>query len=225
MSYVGVQARGHGNIPFTNNPLEVALYDNRGRLVDIMRSTGVDDVRVFNHPRSPAGWEDFVGGAARVSSRGGVSIIARQVGNDTDTGSDWRTTTQRSLGSANPIGGFIGSIGHDHALDVQLTSTGFGGGLSIIVNGGPTAAGLNWRVLFSSGHANGQGPIFGLSNEAITNYQLYWDQIGGILDSTGGARMEVDPNTFPPGVELDAVFWLLGPGGPERHTLVLEYDS
>lgn len=224
-SWTTLASQGLGNIPFTDGPLELALYDARGQLVDLVRSTGEGDVRVHNHPRAPGPWDAFVGAAPRAAVRGADSIVARQVSNDTDSGSDWRTLTTRSLGLINPIAGFTGPIGHADPLSVRIDATPLGGGLALIMNAGQPYAGMTGRVLFSAGHSHGQGPIFGLGVDALANFENYWVQVAIPLDFRGSGRIDLAPLSLPPGAELDTVFFVLAQDQtPVLNTLVLEYD-
>lgn len=214
------------NIPYAANELDCALYDSRGRLVDLVRTTALDTEVVHNHPRAPAAWDDFVGAAVRVS--GGEGAIARQSLTDTDTGADWRSVFTRSMGSVNPSSAFIGPAGLGESFDYRINAGPIGGGFHIIVNAGPTAAGHRHSIFLSFLRANGTGPFLGLSADALANWTALnpFDPFGGTLDGRGAYRFDVPAGFLPAGFPVDIVAILQDPFGQVVGiTKVIEYDS
>jgi hypothetical protein len=211
------------NIPWTNEEYDCALYDNLGRLVDLMRATGSDDHVVHNDPRAPSAWSDFTGAAPRIINSGdqAVARTTTTAAADTDSGADWRPVFARTMGTANS--GFTGLAGLGSPLDVRLSQTGF------IINAGPANAGAWFSILFSAGHSQGLGPILGLGLDALGNWLAINTAPGlsGTLDARGSARLDLPPS-IPAGVQTDDVFILQGGGvgGPlVALTKVLEFDT
>jgi len=132
------------------------------------------------------------------------------------------------MGSAN--GGLITWIPDPTTqLDVRLNDTGQGGGMTLILNGGPSRAGQKWTFAVSAGHLSGQGPLLGLGSDALQNYQLLsvtppWF---GTLDATGSARLDIPTGLFPPGLQTDNIFFLQDPSTNQLliYTHILEWDT
>lgn len=223
VDYVDLIAVGL-NIPWTTEEYDAALYDHRGRLVDLFRTKGHDDLLVHNHPRAPAHWSDFTGTAGRGPN--GERAVGRDAAStDTGSGLDFRPLLARTMGSANGAGA---SNGLGDALDVRLNETGRGDGLAIIINAGAAYSGHKWSFLLTAGHLGGQGPFFGLGAEALQNWLVFsvsppWF---GFLDARGSARVDLAPGTLPAGVGLDTLFILQDPGGAlSAQTRVLAFDT
>jgi hypothetical protein len=219
--YVDLSAvGGGGNLPLALEEASLALYDGYGRLADLVRSTGHDDVVVHNHPRAPGSWSAFTGAAIRGSASYGRNAQSR----DRDTGEDFRALFGRSMGRSNGLGARTGQL---PAPDVRLHDTALHGGLTLIINAGAEHAGEAWSFTFTVGHLGGQGPIFGLGPTAIQN----WLVLGatppwfGTLDSRGSARLDVSPGSIPPGLAADTIFLTQSATGiVTSWTFVLEFD-
>lgn len=217
------------NLPTHWEECSLALYDNLGRLLDLVRVTGDDDEVVHNHPRAPAAWNAFTGAAPRQGGIGGGSFGRERVGStfvDTDRGSDWRALFLRSMGSYNAM--WVGAPGLGDVLDVRIHETSAGEGLTIILNGGSAAAGFLYSYFFSLGHASGTGPFYGLGQDAITNWLivLATPPFSGVLDGRGSARVDLPSGALPPGVDVDCIFILQSAAGAlQRRTAILEYDT
>jgi hypothetical protein len=224
--YVNVLSGGLG-FPWGNEEYDCALYDNYGRLLDYVRTTGHDDFAAHNYPRAPSTHRDFVGAAQRVA--GGTGAIGRNFfSTRTRTSDDWRPMNPRTMGMSNSAGAPFWFPDSDVELDVRLHSTVGGGGLTMIINGGPTNEGLKWSFLLSGGHLNGAGPLLGLGADAFANWLIFsttppWF---GNLDSRGSARLDAPSGILPPGVAFDTIFLLQRPDGVATTlTKVLQYDS
>ncbi len=229
VTYVHATVGGQG-LPFPVNAeeFEIALYDDHGRVVDLARGTGNDDVRVHNHKRAPSAAFDFAGAVPRSLDSGSGGTGRDAASTDTNAGSDWRPIYTRTMGSANLPSTWGGPPGLGDKLDVRLNATGLGGGFTCIINAGPQAAGKRWSFFFNAGHLDGQGPFFGLGSEALPN----WLMLGntppwfGFLDSRGSARLDLPPATFPSGLQTDGMFILQdAAGGLVRRTTVIEWDT
>jgi hypothetical protein len=214
------------NIPYSIDEFDCALYDPRGRLIDLVRATALDTEVVHNHPRAPSGWRDFVGAAVRVS--GGDEAIGRHSLVDTDTGADWRSVFTRTMGSANPSSAFVGPVGLEESFDYRINAGAFSGGFHIIVNAGSGAAGYRHSIFFSFLRSNGQGPILGLAGDALINWASLnaFDPFGGTLDADGSYRFDVPAGFLPANFPVDIVSILQDPSGlVVGITKVIEYDS
>ncbi|MAG58105.1 MAG: hypothetical protein CMJ83_17605 [Planctomycetes bacterium] len=217
---------GSVQLGFDVPEFEIALYDHRGRLVDLVRVQRLDSQLVHNHPRAPSAWNDFGGAANRLA--GTDAVCGRDApSTDTDTGGDWRPIQRRTMGSVNSATTWAGPPGHDHAFDVRL-SEGPGDGLVLIVNAGPSYFGYRWSFLFSVAATQGTGPVFGLGPDALINYLIAntvppWF---GFLDQYGSARLDIAPWTLPQGVHTENIFLLQAPTGAiEFMTKVIPYDT
>ena len=223
---LGAPLLAAGNLPFGNDELSCALYDQYGRLVDLVRTTGHDDTVVHNHPRSPSAWNAFTGAARRVGS-GLPTILGRNPGSyDTNTGADFRTASTRTMGSGNFPGPVTWFPGASSGLDVRLHS-GLGGGFTLILNGGAERSGNLWNVFFDLGHLEGQGPLLGLGPNALNNgiWASTTPPFFGLLDAQGSARLDVPSGTIAPGLALDFIFILVDGFQISVITPILEYDS
>ncbi len=205
----------------------LALVDHLGRPVDVLRVTGHDDDVVHNHPRIPSSVRAFTGGANRGAVASGV-IGRNLTSSDTNTESDWRPMTTRTLGAPNGTGPLTWVPDATPGMDVRVNATGLGGGLAIIVNAGGERAGFLWSFLWDVGHFDGQGPVFGLGPNAIANWS--WSianpPFSGPLDSRGAARVDVASGTLPPGIDVDAIFVLTDAvGNLVTYTPIIEFDT
>lgn len=215
------------NIPFTTPCYEIGLYDALGRVLDVMRTTGHDDVQVHNHPRVPSAWDDFTGAAGRTDGlgQGDASVARLSPGVDSNRGSDWRGSYTRTMGLPN--GNFSALPGLGDVYDVRLNE-GVGDGLEVVLNAGGSAAGMTYSFAFSVGHANGIGPFLGLGFDALFNFLNFYGvpPWTGTLDALGGARFGLPSGSLPPGVDLDCVFLLQDPSGLlVARTYVLSFDT
>jgi hypothetical protein len=214
-------------IPYGISEYDCALYDARGRLIDLVRSTGNTGTVVHNHPRAPSHWADFTGSAGR-NLNGGASAIGRsQAGADNDAGSDWFPIYTRTMGSANLSTSQAGPAGFGDVLDVRLNATGLGAGFQAIINAGPSGN-LTYNFVVSTVHSNGLGPILGLGPDVFANFATFYHvpPFWGLLNAAGSGRIEFDPGTLPPGVNADFIFFLQdGTGAIVRRTQVLEFDT
>lgn len=208
----------------------IALYDEFGRLADLVRSTARGTEVVHNHPRAPSAWDDFRGAARRTALGAG---IGRTPGaSDTDTGADWRPTLVRSMGLPNTQ--FADGPGDGAAPDVRLYETGEGDGMTLVVNAGMPLAGANYYLLFSLVRSDGAGPVAGLALDSLSNFATW--TLSGIpplratLDSEGSCRFDIPRASLPPGLRTDNIVLIQGPVslalpfGAIR-TQVLEFDT
>lgn len=221
VTYVNVGAFGQ-NIPFTGEELTCALYDSKGRAVDVVRSLRRGGAVVHNHPRVPAYYAEFRGAAPRSAT--GDAVFGRvATSTDTNRGSDFRMFSTRSMGSANPS---TGMIGHDTDLDVRV-SEGESNGLTLLINAAPSHAGEQWAFLMSGGHLNGTGLYWGLGPDSLANYiNLMTAGFFGNLDAQGQARKDFAPESLAPGLEADLVFLLLDANNNViTRTQVIEFDT
>ncbi len=226
VSYFNV---GGAGIPWTTQEFDCALYDHFGRLVDLARVTRAGAEVVHNHPRAPASPLDFKGAAIQ-GLLGDGSTGRNHQSIDNDSGLDWRPSLIRSMGAsntqatANPFW-YPSTLPQ---LDVRLNSTRAGGGLTMIINGGPEHAGKTWTFAFSGGHLDGTGPILGLGPDAVNNWLITsvtppWF---GVLDADGSARLDVPGGSVPPGLQTDDIFLLQDANLNFVHwTKVLQFDS
>ena len=225
--YVDLSVVGGGNIPFTSSEYSCALYDAHGRLVDLMRTTGHDDPVVHNHPRAPAAPWAFTGAAGR-AIQGAGAIGRSSTSIDFDTGADFRAQPARTMGFANPIVFWPAWPGHERLLDVRANGTALGGGLTLILSGGPARAGEQWSFAFNWGHLQGQGPILGLGSDAVQNWAVWsaFPQWSGTLNARGAARVDFDPGTLTIGsIQMDTIFLLQNATGAiTTYTNVIEID-
>jgi hypothetical protein len=226
--YINVTTGGNPGFPWTLSEFDVALYDNRGRLADYVRTARQGTNVVHNHPRAPSAANDFRGFAPRGTV--GDRVTARNsVSTDTNRDSDWRAQSTRTMGTANPAT-FIPTLSHSSPppVDVRLHSEG-AGAAHIIVNGGPQHAGETWSYSATLGHLYGTGPLLGLGPDAINNYYLLVSTPGfhGVLNSDGVARSDFPLGFLPPGVQLDQIFFLIDPmtGQITSQSAILMYDT
>ena len=79
------------------------------------------------------------------------------------------------------------------------------------------------------GHLEGQGPIFGLGPDAVTNWQILstTPPYFGFLDELGTARLDAPVGTLPASFALDAIVLLQDPntGAFTLMTDILELDA
>jgi hypothetical protein len=224
VSYVVVAA-----LPFSLNEFDCALYDNFGRLVDLVRAPPIVGPALgHNHPRAPSHWSDFTGSAAR-NSNGGADAIGRQGANaDNNRGINFYPIFTRTMGAANGSSTPAGPPGLGDILDVRLNETGAGQGFSAIINAGSSAANLTFNFLVSTTHSSGVGPFFGLGGDALSNLFLFYNvpPWSGVLDANGSARIDLNPGSLPSGVDADFLFVLQDPlGSVVRRTAILEFDT
>lgn len=227
--YVDLAAINGGLVlPLTTGEYSLALHDQYGRPVDVVRATGHDDTVAHNHPRSLARWTAFQGAAQREVA-GTASIGRNATSTDTDTSSDWYRYDTRTMGTPNTAGaGLTAFPSGERGLDVRLNATGLGQGMTAILNAGMARAGYSWTLAFDVGHYEGQGPIFGLGPNAINNLILAstTPPFFGTLDNWGSARFDFPAGSVPTGIMIDTIFLLLNPQGILIHyTPILEYDS
>jgi hypothetical protein len=226
--YVGLTGGPAGAPPlrFGIDPIEVALYDLKGRLVDLVRIQRFESHMVHNHPRAPSPWAAFGGGAYRLSGTGGA--CGRDASStDTNAGADWRPIHVRTMGAPNAPSTWAGGPGHGHPYDVRL-SEGVGDGLTLIINAGSARAGDTWSFLISVAPTLGTGPFFGLGQDALFN----WFNVStvppwfGQLDANGSARLDVPAGGVPSGIHTEDIFLLQAPSGPVVFmTKVIPYDT
>ena len=223
---------------FLARPFECVLYDAFGRVADVMRSTRLatsqESTLVHNEPRLPAPWGDFTGAAPYWGSPSPfmpLTLARASSTSDSNRGTDWRVALTRTMGTAT--NSVFGPVGHGDRIDVRLHD-GIEGptsphGLTFILNAGPARAGSLFSLLFSFGHADGFGPLWGLGADALN----YWLTIGtsfpfsGLLGPNGEARFDFPPGSLPPGIPLDCMFILQDPvtGALLARTMVVTYDS
>lgn len=215
-------------LTFSGREFSLALYDHHGRLIELVRTSGDDDLVAHNEPRAPSSWNDFTG----VVQRAGPStdIFGRRLAvTDTNTGVDFRATTTRQMGVNNIFTGIFPPDPIMRGVDVRLDAAPpVGGGLTIIVAAGPERAGERWSFFWDLGHFFGQGPLFGLGPNAINNYLLtgLTPPFSGFLDASGTGRLDLPAGSVPPGAALDTIFVLQGAGGSlTARTGILMFDS
>lgn len=226
--YVNMTGTG---IDIPSAEFELALYDHYGRLIDLVRCTGHDDKVVHNHPRAPSRWSDFVGAAERMGLVGDGSV-ARRFGNmnafiiDNNRGSDWRPMFTRSMGSTGA--GWIGGPGLGDELDVRVNGTAAGGGMTIVLNAGSGSAGHKFSFLYSIGHLNGTGPLWGLGADALNNWAAIHSSpfFSKNLGVNGEARVDLPSGALPPGLQADVIFILQDAAGLfTKRTAIIKYDT
>jgi hypothetical protein len=211
-----------------------ALYDNFGRLVDIMRATRIMSDMLLNEPRAPSHWADFLGGAGHEEFTGSTAddAVARINTLDFHRGSDWAPCFGRTMGSNNTnlavsqAGNGLSGAFQD--LDVRLTEGLFtGNGNSVIINAGPTRAGATYSFFISLVDLQGEGPVFGLGADAILNYLTFSviPPFTGTLDAQGSARYDFPIGTLPSGIHGECIFVLLQSGQLAARTLVVPFDT
>jgi hypothetical protein len=223
VTYVNLAAVGGGSFAFTGDEYTCALYDGLGHLIDVVRAGGGNDTVVHNHPRAPSHWSDFTGAAIRLSGIGGGSLGRRT---SAKTGSAWMPLFVRSMGLSNTE--WVGTSGLGGSLDVRMNETAAGDGMTIIINGGTASDGSHYSFLFSAGHREGWGPVFGLGPDAIQNwlFVLALPPFSGTLDDRGSARVDLPPGSMPPGFQADCLFILQDGAGLLRdRTAILEFDT
>lgn len=217
-----------GMLSLGSSEYSIALYDDLGRLADLVRATASGTEVVHNHPRAPGAWDAFRGAARRVAGSRGIGRAAGAP--DTGTGADWRPTAVRSLGAPNAV--FAAGPGDAAAPDVRLHAGVYPNrGLSLTVNAGPALAGARFYLLFSLVRSDGLGPILGLAPDCLDHFLLYG--IGGLepaaatLDVLGSYRFLLPPQTFPPGIATDNLGVVTSPSLPfgAMMTRVLEFDT
>ena len=255
-SDIGTPAETPAGVPYSNDPFwlhaaaspsaiedviarpfECVLYDGFGRVVDVVRSTRLGTTQgsqlVHNEPRLPAHWGDFTGAApywATSPPLSPLTLSRTAIPPDSNRGSDWQMGLLRTMGLSNT--GF-GPVGHGDRIDVRMHDGAEGSwsphGLTFILNAGSARAGSLFSLLFSFGHADGFGPLWGLGADALN----YWLTIGtsfpfsGLLGPNGEARFDFPPGSLPPGIPLDCMFILQDPvtGALLARTMVVTYDS
>lgn len=213
------------NIPWASDEYQLAMYDNLGRLVDLVRTTGHDDEVVLNHPRCPAHPLDFVGAAGRDAQFGGDGVIVRYTtANDSNDGGDWRPAYVRTMGSSN--NNYSGNPGLAASFDCRVNEGAApGNGITVILNGGPGLAGAFYTQFLSAGHSFGVGPFYGLGSDALANYAILQSApFSGTLDAQGSARYDFNPTTVGSGIDADVIF-IAVQGGTLVRTAVLEFDT
>lgn len=217
-----------GSIPWDGSELDCALYDNLGRLVDLVRAPRTTGTLVHNFPRAPSYWSDFVGAAARNLNGGDDAIGRSGTSGDANDGGDWFPIYDRTMGSVNITSSQAGPAGHDDVFDVRVNETSLGQGFQAIMNAGSATAGYTYNFLVSIGHGLGVGPFFGLGADALVNLPLFYNipPFSGLLDAQGSARIDFDPGSLPVGLDADLVFVLQQPGGAiVALTYVLAFDT
>jgi hypothetical protein len=214
-------------IPFSSLPFECALYDDLGRLIDLVRTTSLSGENVHNFPRAPSHPLDFSGAGNRDS--GGDAAMGRNnaTGFDMNLGSDFFPIYTRTMGFANPPASLAGPGGWADGLDVRLNHTGLPGGFQAIINGAALGGGNIHNFLVSATHSEGLGIFFGLGPDALANLPLYYNVPPFSGPVNGSARIDFNPGTLPPGVDADFLFVIQNPttGAILRRTLVLEFDT
>jgi hypothetical protein len=226
--YINVAANAQPGFPWITSEFDAALYDNRGRLADYVRTARQGTNVAHNHPRAPSAANDFRGYAPRGTT--GERVTARSSSSsDTNRGTDWRAQGTRTMGTINPAT-FFPTLGYadPRPVDVRVFSE-TGGAVHIIVNGGPEHAGEFWSYSATLGHLYGTGPLLGLGPDAINNYLLLTSIPGlsGILNSDGVARTDFPLGFLPPGVQLDQIFFLndLSNGQVTSQSPILMFDT
>jgi len=214
-------------LPWGAAPLDCALYDHLGRVVDLVRSTGYANKVVHNHPRAPSYWQDFMGAAGREPFKRSIRghVIGRTGLGDSNTGGDWAPLKQRTMGSANAVA--VGPVGHGMQFDVRVHSLPNTGGLELIAIAPPTYSGATFYMAASLGHDGGLGPLFGMPVDALDwlsgpGMTLPWT---GQFDAQASFRIGFPGNVMPLGVEADILAIAIRPGLPALFTRVLEYDA
>lgn len=209
------------------NEYSVALYTAKGEIVDMVRVARAGSPLAHNDPRAPSGPFDFRGQAFRISTADGlVARIDSSV--DTNQGRDWQATLTRTMGFANA--GFSGPVGSSTPLDVRLNDHALGGGLSMIICAGSANRLRNYQIFFTGGHANGNGPFFGLGPDGLLIAQSIFGvaPFAGTLDNLGNARpFDVPPGSFTSGIDSDNLVLLFDPVTFEilGQTQILEFDT
>jgi hypothetical protein len=228
VGYTNLGALGF-SLPLTSSPYVLALHDHLGRVVDLIRVSGLDDQVVHNAPRTPSFHGDFKGAALRQGLIGGSSI-GRRIGSfgyiTSNSGSAWQPCFTRTMGGVNLD--FAGTQGLDSLLDVRMHESPLGEDLRLILNAGSFSSGRLYSFFFSLGHQNGTGPFFGLGFDALFNWQLVLSSppFSGSLDAAGSARVDLSAGTLPVGFDLDAIFILQEPTGAfVTRTAILEFDT
>jgi hypothetical protein len=218
-------AGGTTGFPFTVSEFAIALYDSYGRLSDMVRTQRVGDGITHHTTLLPAHWTDFVGAAPRTSD--GQGVIARVTTSfDTDSGTDWRGSSVRTMGTLNGVG-LTPNLGYAEPLDARFALTQ-SSQVMVVVNAGPPFAGMGHGYLLSGGHLNNEGPFYGMGNDALANLVNFGTQPPhmGLLDFRGSTRLDL-PISLPPGLVFDLKFFTFHPGTGQilAQTLVMEIDT
>lgn len=218
-------AGGTIGFPFTGSEFAIALYDSHGRLSDMVRAQRDGDAIVHHTIMLPAHWTDFVGAASRSSA--GDSVIARVTTNfDTNSGTDWRGSSVRTMGSLNGVA-LTPDLGHAEPLDARFALT-HTSQVMVVVNAGPAFASMGHGYLLSGGHLNNEGPFFGMGSDALDNLLNFGTTPPhmGLLDFRGSTRLDL-PIFVPPGIAFDLKFFTFDPanGMVLAQTLVMEIDT
>jgi hypothetical protein len=214
-----------GDIPFTSLAFALGLFDDHGRLIDFVRSQREGFGVTHHTTRMPIPYSDFVGAAPRTASDDGVVARVTTV-SDTNSGIDWRASTIRTMGSLNGAG-ITPDLGHAQPIDARFELTHIGQ-IMVVINAGPTFAGVGHGYLLSGGHNLNVGPFYGMGNDALDNLMSFGTLPPhmGILDSRGSTRMDF-PVNLPVGLVFDLKFFTFNPitGALLAQTLVMEIDT
>ena len=214
-NYWNIAAAGE-TIGLTADEQAITLYDNYGRVLDVVRTNwrlSSTNYFVNNHPRSPAHWAEW-GGAVNRQIGGEGSYGRDASATDTNTGGDWSNQIARSMGSDN--GAEFGSALITDLFDVRANN-GQGGGIAMILNAGSSMAGKKWSILISAQAPDfGRGPLMGLGWDALNNWvALYNDPfLSGVLDADGSGRFDYPSGLVPAGLVFDTMFILQNAGDP-----------
>lgn len=217
VGYVDILPLGF-NIPWGTREYSCALYDGFGRLVDLMITSNEDACLRHNHPRAPQPVQSMVGTAPRNSAD--PSIGRDPISSDRDLGSDWFSLPVRTMGSANVPST---AAGHWQSLDVRLSHTGQDGGLALIVNGGPTAAGASWATFFSLTKCLGTGPK-PVALCAPLHHSVGAPPLTGFFDADGSTRVDLPAGSVACALGLELVLYAYTSTGL-RYTRVLDYTA
>ena len=220
-SYVQVSGAA-GTLSLATTEFTLGLYDDLGQCLDIVRTAKPGTKFVHNEPRLPCPWEAFVG-AASYQARG-AGAVGRAATTDSDRGTDWAAVWTRTMGSSN--GGFsTTSMSRGDRIDVRVNE-GRDNGITVIINGGPGAAGMTQHLFLSLAHSRGTGPFFGLGSDALFNWALTYGlaPFMSTLDAEGSARWDFPPRSIPAGTVSDYIFYIEGPG-TLRLTPIVTYDN
>ena len=219
--YVDLVAEQLGVLNYGQDEMDCALYDEHGRLLDLVRGKAGLGLLTHNDPRAPSHWSDFEGtGGRETAIQNG--LFGRMAGPDTNTGSDWSPTGTRTMGSVNS--GFSGPLGWPGDIDVRFSDTLQGGGVTLILNAGVPMGGKDYTLILSGVPMNGQGPFFGLDVDAILFFQTFGSvaPFGDVLSPTGSRRFDLPPGSIP-GFSFDGMVFVIDPAlGIIAQTMVLE---
>lgn len=225
VKYVNIYTVSAG-IPWTTAEYDCALYDHRGVLVDLVRTTGHDDTVVHNFPRTPAPWTAFTGYAGRNGLDSGA--VGRKPSSlDTDTGADWGAKLIRTMGFTNTLS-LLNAVGRGDRVDARIHDAHGNGALTFIVNADAQYAGFVMNILPSYMHSEGQGPVLGLGADAIPNWVALrnYEPWGALLDAQASYRFDIPVGSLPPTWVGDHIVVILDPntGALQARTGILEED-